>query len=353
MNFFKKKIVLSFISQLVHPTKNVEILSIYESEFFWNQVLKVGSNQLILPAIFEGIYRKKIQNFVPRDLIIYLEKITKLNEERNILIKNQVFFLAKIFKNNNINYVFLKGAAMLINPPYNALKERMIGDIDVLVDNNDLNKARKLLIESGFKIQKKNIKFTEKIFTEKHLQRMIHPKYIAAVELHRSLTNQIYGTKLHVNEILKSKQIQNIDICIPSRFHMWQHAILNWQYNDKGMLYNISSFRTIIDVIYLEPEDLFTKIHSYDKSIKNFYSLLSVYYHEYPVFNTFKKVLFQLQTNSKIFGKLFWLYVKICQFISIFISRLKLILFSKPYRNIFFSNFKLISVKFLDFWKKN
>ena len=28
---------------------------------------------------------------------------------------------------------------MLINPPYNALKERMIGDIDVLVDNNDLN----------------------------------------------------------------------------------------------------------------------------------------------------------------------------------------------------------------------
>ena len=31
----------------------------------------------------------------------------------------------------------------------------MIGDIDVLVDNNDLNKARKLLIESGFKIQKK------------------------------------------------------------------------------------------------------------------------------------------------------------------------------------------------------
>ena len=28
-----------------------------------------------------------------------------------------------------------------------------------------------------------------------------------------------------------------------------------------GMLYNISSFRTIIDVIYLEPEDLFTKIH--------------------------------------------------------------------------------------------
>ena len=60
---FLKKIV-SFISRLVHPTKNVEILSIYESEFFWNQVLKVGSNQLILPAIFEGIYRKKIQNFV-------------------------------------------------------------------------------------------------------------------------------------------------------------------------------------------------------------------------------------------------------------------------------------------------
>ena len=50
---------------------------------------------------------------------------------------------------------------------------------------------------------KKNIKFTEKIFTEKHLKK-IHPKYIAAVELHRSLINQIYGTKLQVNEILKS-----------------------------------------------------------------------------------------------------------------------------------------------------
>jgi hypothetical protein len=100
-----------------------------------------------------------------------------------------LIFYLRLFNKHQINHVFLKGAAMLITKPYDAINERMVGDIDILVSEKDLLRSQQLLIDEGFKAVSNEFSFTKGIFPKlhKHLNRIAHPNYIAAVEIHRRL----------------------------------------------------------------------------------------------------------------------------------------------------------------------
>ena len=50
---------------------------------FWEKVVNIGSHQLVLPAIYQGIMDKKIQKNIPIKLINYLENIHEINFNRN------------------------------------------------------------------------------------------------------------------------------------------------------------------------------------------------------------------------------------------------------------------------------
>ena len=85
-----------------------------------------------------------------------MNEIYKYNFDRNKEILRQINDISLIFKNNKINYVFIKGAALLILKPYDSIRERMIGDIDILISEKDLHKSEKLLKENGYKNNNEN-----------------------------------------------------------------------------------------------------------------------------------------------------------------------------------------------------
>ena len=113
-------------------------------------MVRIGSEHLVLPAIFGALKRKKLETHIPRDLWSYLEKISGLNHKRNTDILKQINSLSKIFNEHQIKHVFLKGAAMLVTKHYDAMFERMVGDIDILIAESDLLKAQKLLFNFGY-----------------------------------------------------------------------------------------------------------------------------------------------------------------------------------------------------------
>ena len=249
--------------------------------------------------------------------------------------------------------LFLKGSSLIISKPNELLKSRMIGDIDILFFNKDVNKAQNLLLENGFNevFRKKSddIVFSQGILNEKkrHLHRLSHSNYIAAVEIHRALLDFNYNNLLNTNEVLKNKIITHDGYSIPSKIHQWEYAILNWEYNDYGKLFNNLSFRPIIDVLHLEPDDIKTRIVKSRGAIGHFYSLMSVYYNHYPVTSHFKRLLFLCQISSKTFFLMISYWANLKYFFSIIISRLKLLIKSKKYRIRVLSNFSLVWSKLL------
>jgi hypothetical protein len=243
---------------------------------------------------------------------------------------------------------------MLITKPYDAINERMVGDIDILVSEKDLLRSQQLLIDEGFKAVSSEFSFIEGIFAEsyyKHLDRIVHPNYIAAVEIHRRLLikeNHLIST----NGVLQNKLQFKKQYWIPSKKHLWQHAILNWQYNDNGINRNDLSFRTLIDVLYLESKDFLSNLNTAPKSIKYFYSLLSLFDGNYENYSPQKKIIYKLKLQSKTFQKLNSFFKNFIGFTSIGFSRAILFLSSKIYRQRVLSKPKLLRERILNVWNK-
>ena len=117
--------------------------------FNWDAIVKEGSKHLVLPAIFCRLQSKQLLHVLPADLLSYLENITELNRNRNSSILNQMQSISDLLDQNHINHVFLKGAALLVSNIYEDPAERMIGDIDILIDLNQLDETFELFIKEG------------------------------------------------------------------------------------------------------------------------------------------------------------------------------------------------------------
>ena len=81
MSDYKHKYILNFITRILHPKTTLDGYSFPLKQKLWEQVLKIGSSHLVLPAIYAAMIRKKIQNHVPKDLLLYLKKISNLNKK--------------------------------------------------------------------------------------------------------------------------------------------------------------------------------------------------------------------------------------------------------------------------------
>ncbi|MAV64386.1 MAG: hypothetical protein CMG00_04250 [Candidatus Marinimicrobia bacterium] len=337
-----------FLAHLLHPSAVIDTSYFPAPQIFWDRLVQLSSGQLVLPAIYGALKRKKLINHVPVDLVSYLKEITDLNKNRNNSILKQMAFLSGIFNRDKIDHVFLKGAAILIAKPYEAINERMVGDIDILVSEKDLSRAQQLLINNGYNVVSKEFNFTKDLDFAKHLKRIVHPNFIAAVEIHRNLLDLTLKKPILSQQFLNEK-LQNSDgFYIPSKTNLWQHAIFNWQYNDLGMIQNSLAFRSVMDVLYLEPKDIVDNLETAPKAIKHFYSLLSLYYDNYTTYFPLNKLRYKWQLSYWLLYKLNNFYFRLGYLLNIGFIRLD----SKTYRKRVLNNPKLLVKKISNFWNK-
>lgn len=234
---------------LSFETKNSKLeKTISDATFNWDTIVIEGSKQLVLPAIYCRLKAKKLLHLLPAELINYLEEITNINRARNLRILNQVHTISQILNQHDIDHVFLKGTALLASGCYDDNGERMVGDIDILVEKSEAYNAFDILKNSGYN---KTFGFAYNKKDFRHLDRLISDNELAAIEIHTELLNKKHWSLLNMPSILKSKKIKNT-IPIPNTQDLSQHLILSWQLNDKGHYYNIISLKSIYDLISIE-----------------------------------------------------------------------------------------------------
>ncbi|WP_178983456.1 nucleotidyltransferase family protein [Winogradskyella helgolandensis] len=222
--------------------------TISDATFNWDTIVIEGSKQLVLPAIYCRLKTRQLLHLLPKDLTNYLEQITNINRARNIRILNQVHNISQILNQHNIDHVFLKGAALLASGCYKDNGERMVGDIDILVEKSEIFNAFEILKNSGYN---KTFGFAYEKKDFRHLDRLISENELAAIELHTELLNKTHWPLLNMPTILNSK-IRRNTIAISNKHYLSQHLILAWQLNDKGHYYNIISLKSIYDLIAIE-----------------------------------------------------------------------------------------------------
>jgi len=232
------------------PKRHKEVLNrINNGAICWGKIVRVSTGHMVLPALYLNLKRANLLQYLPEDLVAYCEEVTNLNSARNKAIIKQAKTLDTLLKQHNIIPVFLKGTAHIIEGLYRDIAERMVGDIDLIVPENQIEKVANLLIKNGYKPIGDFISIRTP--GSKHYPRLTHPTELAAVEIHWAVVLNPHKTNLNYTTIFKEKQAVNT-VFVPLYSHQAIHNILNTQINDKGYLYGKVSPRQLYDGFLLQ-----------------------------------------------------------------------------------------------------
>ena len=213
----------------------------------WDAVVKVSTAHYVFPALYCNLKRADFLQYLPHELVSYMEHITAINRERNKQIISQAKDLNSLLLANNITPIFLKGTGNLLAGIYDDIAERMVGDIDFVFSIEDYSKAITILTEFGYS----DVLKTDNIYPKyKHYQRLKNDTNIAAIEIHKELLIEKYSNEFNYSFVEKDSQVINT-ITVLSYANKLNLSIIANQINDNGFYYKTMALRNAYDVFLL------------------------------------------------------------------------------------------------------
>lgn len=213
----------------------------------WDAVVKVSTAHYVFPALYCNLKRADFLQYLPQELVSYMEHITDLNRDRNRQIIQQAKDLNSLLLANNIRPIFLKGTGNLLAEIYEDIDERMVGDIDFIFSKEDYPKAITILRAYGYSdVNKYKYHFPE----HKHYRRLQKENTIAAIEIHKELLIEKYANEFNHSFVAKDSQTFN-DVRVLSYANKLNLSIIANQINDSGFYYKTMALRNAYDVFLL------------------------------------------------------------------------------------------------------
>jgi hypothetical protein len=228
----------------------------------WDSVVKVSTSHYVMPALYCNLKRVGFLNYLPKDLVAYMKHITELNRERNLQIIEQAKELNELLVANDITPVFLKGTGNLLEELYEDIAERMIGDIDFIVNKNDISLLKIILSEHGYK--------TDRIMpvSHRHESTLINENYIATIEIHKELLIEKYALEFNYDIIHEKVQKIN-EVSVLGFEDQLALSIIAKQINDDGLYYKNMALRNGYDVFLLSKKVNSKHVISKFKNLRN------------------------------------------------------------------------------------
>tara|TARA_B100000579_G_scaffold409177_1_gene397963 strand:+ start:577 stop:1602 length:1026 start_codon:yes stop_codon:yes gene_type:complete len=324
-----------FISDILFDKEiDLVLFPARNNDKFWDKFVKIGSSHYVIPALYYKLKQRDYLKLLNDELASYMVEIHNQNFKRNLELVKEVNEISDLFKSNNIDHVFLKGAALVSSVYNKSLGIRMVGDIDILISDDQILKAKSLMEDYGYKFL--DTPFQSFIKNEKHLNRMINNKKIFAVELHLRISDKI---KFECNKFINSKIFLN-NIFIPSATDLLYHTIINFQLNDLGSIKAGFHLRTMFDVINISNThpDLIKQVPNsvHVKKIQVVLKNLNLIHYKTPLNLLFYETRFRLINKFYFFSFindfLFNIFKIITVSPSIRIKQIIALIFRKDYR---------------------
>jgi hypothetical protein len=210
----------------------------------WDTVVKVSTAHYVFPALYCNLKRADFLQYLPQELVCYMDYITNINRGRNKQIITQAKELNSLLLANHITPIFLKGTGNLLAGIYDDIAERMVGDIDLIFLKEDYPKAITLLREFGYD------KEIHQELPYRHYPRIIRKDSIAGVEIHKDLLSEKYVNEFNYNFVEKDSQVIN-EVAVLSYANKLNLSIIADQINDSGFYYKRMALRNAYDVFLL------------------------------------------------------------------------------------------------------
>ena len=220
----------------------------------WDAVVKVSTSHYVFPAMYCNLKRVGFLQYLPEELVNYMEHITDINRERNKQIISQANELNSLLLANNITPIFLKGTGNLLAGIYEDIAERMVGDIDFIFSKEEYSKAITVLREFGYSEVLKQEYYPPDEF--RHYRRLLKENKISAIEIHKDfLSTRKYTNEFNFSFVEKDSQIKK-GVTVLSYANKLNLSIIANQINDSGFYYKTIALRNAYDVFLLSKKTI-------------------------------------------------------------------------------------------------
>ena len=281
-----------------HETHNNAIIEneLKTGKVDWDSVVKLSTGHFVFPALYCNLKRANFLHYLPEELVNYMIHITDLNRERNQQIIEQAKEINQLLLANNITPIFLKGTGNLLCGLYEDIAERMVGDIDFLVSDEEYLKTIKVLENDGYSKDQTKIDTT---FKNRHYPKITKEERIFAVEIHFKLVLKPHDIFFNYSAVKKNVQKTKYAISILSNKDQVLLTCFNKQINDKGNWYKTITLRNNYDIYLLSINvstlETIKKFKHYFTPLNNFLASSSL------IFNAPKSISFLENSSAKKF----------------------------------------------------
>ena len=114
----------------------------------WNEVAREANTRLVSPALYAAVAD---DGRVPEDLLAYLRLLYDLNQQRNTRLKRQALEATAALNRADIEPLLLKGVGWLFTVPDERRGERIISDLDLMIDSDRLHSGMSQLFSLGYR----------------------------------------------------------------------------------------------------------------------------------------------------------------------------------------------------------
>jgi len=216
----------------------------------FENLMKLASNHLILPALFFNIKKKNLSHLFPEDFIECIKNIYSINKARNKILLKEAKELSELLYKDNINHIFLKGTALLLSNVFEDIGERMMCDIDFIIQHKDEEKIKKVLQKNKYASKDSNHSF--RIFKPTHLPRMVNKNKTIGIEPHLELLEPKYRWFFNSKKLINDFKDVTKTIKTPAKSFLFDHCIYAIHIRDQGIIKSYHSHRSIYDIYKLD-----------------------------------------------------------------------------------------------------
>jgi hypothetical protein len=189
----------------------------------WVALISLANKQLVAPALWTGLDRASVLEQIPADVQSYLALLHSRNAVRNASIRAQCLEIGAILTTNGIRAVLLKGVTWLFDDGSPAAADRMMRDIDLLVESEHIQAASAALLSSGYHDTGQELS-EEGHF---HCPPLVPQAGEAVVEIHRDLAHR--SDLLPAKEVINSASELTPGLLLPAMRHRIIHNVIHSQ----------------------------------------------------------------------------------------------------------------------------
>jgi hypothetical protein len=221
----------------------------------WKILFQLADGFRVLPALYVALERREILGSLDKEVYDFLEGVYELNLQHNQLLKREALFVIRLLNSIGIQPILLKGMAGLLSNLYEDEAERIIGDIDILVNLSELPVVLEEMLDHGYICE---LEICDQVFNSnfhKHELTLMTESWSVKIDLHvRPMGASGSKAFISTDDASDRAEVVNLDgahFLLPSPMFRLMHNFYHAQYLDRSYLESNINLRQLIDWVKL------------------------------------------------------------------------------------------------------